>query len=433
MNKKILNLAIPNIISNITIPLIGIVDLAILGHLESEIYLGAVALGSMIFNTLYWSFSFLRMGTTGITAQAFGSRRFDDAIHTLSRALLVALFAGLALILLQLPIAKIAFYWLDGTAEVERFASEYFYIRIWAAPATISLFALNGWWTGMQNTKTPLVISLVVNMLNLCLNIIFIFVFGMKSDGVALGTVLAQYLGLGVSVVLLRRYYYKLFKYYYAKSVIQIDKLHQFFSVNANIFIRTMCLIFVFTFFTAKSASKGDTILVVNTLLLQFLFFYSYLMDGFAYAAEALTGRFIGASGKKQLGLVVRYLFGWGIAVSVLFTILYAFGSEWILSLMTSNIKILQQSEPYLVWVSLIPILSFASFLWDGIYIGATAAVAMRNSMLIATILIFIPAYIIATSHYENHGLWIAMLAFMLARGLVQTAIAKRVIFTNKI
>lgn len=432
MNKRILHLAVPNIISNITVPLVGMVDLAMMGHLDSVDYIAAIALGGMIFNFLYWGFGFLRMGTSGFTAQAYGKRNLADSIHTLARSLLMAILGALVLISLQYPIAKIAFWILKSEPEVELLAQNYFYIRIWAAPATIAMYAITGWYIGMQNTRFPLYIALVVNILNVLLNYIFVFIFHMGSDGVALGTVLAQYSGLIVALLLFKRYYYsRLMNYFTYKALKDLRLFIEFANVNKDIFIRTLCIIFVFTFFTSSSASVNKNILAVNTLLLQLFFIYSFFVDGFAYAAEALTGRYIGAKNPTLLHSAIRLLFRWGLGIGIGFTIAYAFSWQPIIKLMSDNENIIQIASEYAIWVIAMPILAFPSFLWDGIYIGATASAQMRNSMLIATIGIFIPIYMLLSTSLENHALWIALLAFLFVRGIAQYFMAPKAVYAK--
>lgn len=432
MNKKILQLALPNIVSNITIPLLGLVDMALMGHLGNNKYIGAIALGGVIFNLIYWSFAFLRMGTSGFTAQAYGEKNEAKAITILARALLVAVTAALLIVLLKGPIEWISFKLINGSNEVEQLAAEYFRIRIWAAPATISIFALSGWFLGMQNAKIPMMISILINIANIGFNCLFIFGLGMKSNGVALGTVLAQYLGLLFSLFLLNKYYRPLFKLIRKKTLLDLESMLLFFKVNRDIFLRTLCIITVFTFFTSRSAATNDTILAVNSLLLQFLLFYSYFIDGFAYAAEALTGRYIGANNFDRLRKVTRLLFIWGIALAIAYSLLYLFGNKFILQLLTNDQDILKAARPFLFWIVLIPAVGTASYLWDGIFIGATASKGMLYSMLGATLLVFFPLYFGLQNKLGNHALWLAMIAFMGSRGLFQTFIAKRAVFRHK-
>lgn len=429
MNKRILKLALPNIVSNITIPLLGLVDMALMGHLNNEKYIGAIALGGVIFNLIYWSFAFLRMGTSGFTAQAYGENDKSKAITILARAIIVAISAAILVIILQRPIEWIAFKLINGSTDVEHLAAEYFRIRIWAAPATISIYALSGWYLGMQNAKIPMFISILVNIVNIGCNFLFIFGFNMHSNGVALGTVIAQYTGLIFSLFLLKRNYSDLFKLIKKEAIFSIEAMIGFFKVNSDIFFRTLCIITVFTFFTSRSAATDDTILAVNSLLLQFLMFYSYFIDGFAYAGEALVGKYVGAHDLTKVKLVVRKLFISGLILTVIYSAVYYFGNDFILHLLTNNQAIIEAAAPYLFWVVLIPIISTSSYIWDGIYIGATASRGMLYSMLGATFLVFFPIYFWFKPQLGNHALWLAMVAFMGSRGLFQTLIVKRYVF----
>ncbi len=427
MNKKIINLALPNIVSNITVPLLGMVDIALMGHLDSKIFIGAIALGGMIFNVIYMGFGFLRMGTSGFTAQAFGARDLKESVLTFTRALSVGLLAGCLLIILQKPIEMIGFAIIGGSPEVETLAKSYYRIRIFAAPATISLYAITGWFIGMQNAKFPMFIAITINLLNIGFNVLFAIGLDMKSDGVALGTVCAQYCGLILAMILFRLYYFKITKYWSYEEMIQWKAVKNFFNVNKDIFIRTLCLIVTLSFFTAKSASSGDTILAVNTILFQFFLLFSFFIDGFAYAAEALTGKYIGAKDPGNLKKVIRKLFLAGLIIAAPFTLLYLLGDDLILRLLTDQENVLEASMPYRFWVVIIPIVSFAAFLWDGIYIGATASTMMRNLMLLATAL-FYPLYYILFPLWGNHGLWFAFVVFLAGRGVLQSVFYKKAV-----
>jgi MATE family multidrug resistance protein len=430
LNKEILRLTIPNIISNITVPLLGIVDLTLMGHLDNETYIGAIALGGMIFNFIYWGFGFLRMGTSGFTAQAFGKNDNEEIMAILSRALLVALSGSVLLILFQFPIDKLSFWLIDGSPQVEHYASMYFYIRIWAAPATISLYAFTGWFIGMQNAKTPMVIAVTVNVLNLLFNLLFVFVFDMKSNGVAWGTVLAQYCGLALAIFFFRKQYGRYLSYLNRKVMFELGAMKAFFRVNKDIFIRTLALIFAISFFTSKSAEVNDTVLAVNTILLQFLIFFSYFVDGFANAGEALAGRYIGAGDLAGLKRSVRLIFFWTGGVSIFFVLLNAFGGRLLIGFMTNNAEIIDASMVYLPWVVAIPVVAFAAFVWDGIYIGATSSVHLRNSILIALV-VFLAVYYLTLDRMGNHGLWLAMVCFLAVRGVYLSLFARRAIFNS--
>ncbi|PLW97772.1 MAG: MATE family efflux transporter [Marinilabiliales bacterium] len=425
MNKRILHLAIPNIISNLSVPLLGLADLALMGHMGSLQDLGAIALGGMIFNFIYWLFGFLRMGTTGFTAQSLGKRDLPQVVMHLSKALLAAIGSALLLLLFQSLISKLSFFIVDGSEQVEELTSVYFNIRIWAAPATISLYAITGWFIGMQNTRFPMIITIALNLLNIGFNVLFVFVFGMRSDGVALGTVLAQYCGLFLSLFFLFRYYGKLRKYFTFKGILD---LKEFFKVNSNLFIRTLLLILALSFFTVASAEQNDTILAVNTLLLQFFTIFSYFLDGFAYSAEALTGKFLGANSISRLRRMIKITFLWAGALSIVFSLLYLGGNNMLLSALTNKHDVIAAASPFLPWVIIIPLVTFPAFIWDGVYIGATASKQMRNVMIVATVVFFFPVYYFSRGSLGNHGLWLAFIVMMLSRSFLMTLMAKKVI-----
>lgn len=428
MNRKILRLAIPNIVSNVTIPLLGLVDLALMGHLDSEVYIGAIALGGVIFNFIYWGFSFLRMSTSGFTAQAYGEKDNTKSINILARALLVVAAASILILTLQTPIAWASFKIIGGSTDVETLARNYFSIRVWGAPAALSLFVFSGWFLGMQNARYPMIIAIAVNVVNIILSVIFVFALNMNSNGVALGTAISQYVGLAIALILFNKKYRGLLKDISQKAITDVKLLVEFFKVNTDIFIRTFCIILVFTFFTSKSASINDTVLAVNSLLIQLLLFFSFFIDGFAYAGEALVGKYIGSNSISKLRKVVKLLFIWGFGLALAFTLLYLPGINVILKLLTSQTDVIESAQTFLPWVILVPIASFASFIWDGIYIGATASKAMRNTLLISTFVFFAPVYYFLNPILGNHALWLGMLLFMFMRGVVQTVLYKKAI-----
>jgi MATE family multidrug resistance protein len=437
LNRQILKLAVPNIISNISIPLLGIVDMALMGHLESDAYIGAIALGSLIFNFIYWSLGFLRMGTSGFTAQAWGRRDLPETILVFSRAAMIALAVSLVLIILQKPIELLSFRVLNGETRVEELAMTYFRIRVWAAPAALGQFALLGFFLGMQNARLPMVVLVSTNLINLACNYLFVMKLDMGSDGVAYGTVIAQYSGLLIALFYFRKYFSRLFKYWSLRASLEGEKLKNFLRVNKDIFIRTMCLVVVFSIFTARSASSDagssgeETLLAVNSLLMQFFMFYSFLIDGFAHASEALTGKFIGAGDRDALKKSIRLLFVWGTGISILFTLIYLLAGKVIFGVLTNNPEVIANAKPYFFWVVMVPLISYAAFLWDGIYIGATAGREMRNAMLISTLVVFFPVYILAGKFWGNHGLWLAFMLFMLARSLSMQALSKKAVFSK--
>lgn len=371
MNKKILQLALPSIVSNITVPLLGLVDVAIVGHLGAASYIGAIAVGGMLFNIIYWLFGFLRMGTSGMTSQALGRRDLREVTRVLFRSVGVGILISLALLLLQYPIREIAFSLLDTTDEVERLATLYFNICVWGAPAVLGLYGFSGWFIGMQNSRFPMFIAITQNIVNIVASLIFVFVFGMKVQGVATGTLIAQYGGFGMAVFLWFAYYRKRLKVRFCwHEVMDKVAMRRFFQVNGDIFFRTLCLVAVTTFFTSTGARQGDIVLAVNTLLMQLFTLFSYIMDGFAYAGEALAGRYIGARNKSALSRMIRLLFSWGVGLSLSFTLLYGVGGKGFLSLLTNDSAVIQEAGTYFYWVLAVPFAGFAAFLWDGILIG---------------------------------------------------------------
>ena len=431
MNKTILKLAIPNIISNITIPLLGLVDMILMGHLGSATYIGAIALGGTIFSVLYSFFSFLRAGTTGFTAQAYGSNDKTETIYSLYRSICIGIPIIILILTLQNPIAKISQFLLDGSDDVKSLALSYFYIRIWAAPANIMLYCLNGWFVGMQNTKSPMFIAILINVFNIIFSILFVIVLKQNVTGVALGTVLAQYSGLTLAIILLIKDYRKYFIKIEKNILFDFKKIKRFFKVNTDLMIRSFLLIISIAFFTNQSAKLGDNILAINMILLQSFYIFSYFTDGFAYAGEALTGRFIGSKDAVSLRKTIKLLLIWGFSISIPFTILYGLFPSTFVKIISNDPNILEQIQPYYVYMIIIPIITFAAFIWDGIYIGATASKAVRNTMIIASIFVFLPAWYILVPSLENHGLWIAFLCFMLTRGIVMTLMAKKNIIQN--
>ncbi|MAT57475.1 MAG: MATE family efflux transporter [Ignavibacteriae bacterium] len=431
MNKQIFRLAIPNILSNLSVPLLSSVDTAVVGHLDKVSYLGAIAIGSMIFNFVYWAFGFLRMGTTGLTAQSFGKKSEQDQILILVRSIILALSAALLIILLQSLIKKVSFYLIDANYEVEFYAKEYFDIRIYAAPATLALYAFHGWFLGMQNAKYPLILAFFVNAANIFFNLLFIYQFDMKSDGVALGTVIAQYMGLMLAVFLYLKKYSDLKNFLIKNKILDLEPIKKFFKLNFDIFIRTLCLIFTFSFFTAESAEYNQNILAVNTILLQLWMILSYGVDGFAFASESLVGKYFGAGDKQNLTKVIKLSFVWALLLGFLLSITYwLFGKE-ILMLYTDKTELINLALTFFIWTIIAPLINSFSYIWDGIYIGAVATKPMRNSMLISTLLIFLPFYLLTKDIFGNHALWGAMLFFMAARGITLTLLSKKYIFNR--
>ena len=440
MNRRILQMAVPNIITNITVPLLGMVDMAIVGHL-SQSHIGAIAIGTSMFNLIYWNFGFLRMGTSGFTAQAYGARRLDEAVATLVRALALALAIAVALIVLQWPLAMLVRLAFNGSGEVMSLALSYFFVRIWAAPATLGLYAVKGWMIGMQNSRLPMWIAIALNIVNIVCSLVFVLLLHWGIKGVALGTVVAQYSGLALGLFFMRRYYGNVLRAHLdIRGSLCLLEMKRFFHVNADIFLRTVCLALVFAFITAASGKMSDEILAVDALLLQFFTLFSYIMDGFAYAGESLVGRYIGASDAKSLRQTVRLLMLWGVALTALFTVAYAFGGQHFLRLFSDKPDVIAAAKPYLFWVLIIPVCGFAAFLFDGIFIGATASRQMRDSMFVATAVFFAVYYGLRAllGLYQSHDipmwnnvLWTAFMSYLVLRGAMQALLLKPAVYSK--
>jgi MATE family multidrug resistance protein len=428
MNKEILRLAVPNILTNLTVPLLGMVDLNLMGHLNSSVFMGAVALGGVIFNFVYWGFAFLRMSMSGMAAQAFGKGDQQEMSLVLQRGLLVAFSGAILLLLFQVPVANLSFLLLEGSEEVKEIAMQYYYIRIWAAPAAISLMVFYGWFLGMQNAFYPMVISVTVNLVNVFCSFLFVKVFHMKAGGVALGSVAGQYVGFVLAIVFFFYKYRWVWNFFTNRLVILKNGFSRFMNVGGDIFIRTLSLIAVFTFFTSRSAGIGDVTLAANSALLQFLLLFSYFLDGFAFAAEAMVGRWFGANDKLTIKRIIGYLFRWGVILGIIFSLGYAIVGADLLRLFTDQENVISRGSEFLPWIVVLPLVSFPSYIWDGVYIGATASVLMRNSMVIAAVGFFFLPFFLLYPLIHNHALWLGMLLFMFARGVLLTILHPRLL-----
>jgi MATE family multidrug resistance protein len=414
------------ILSNISIPLLGMVDTAVVGHLSEPYYIGAVAVGALIFNFIYWGFGFLRMGTTGLTAQAFGADDSDELRAALGRAVITAVALSAILLSAQGHVLRAALGLVDASAEVEALAGVYFTIRIWSAPATLANYALLGWFIGMQNTRVPLVLLLATNLINIALDLAFVVGMGMDVDGVALASVIADYtgvaLGLALAVVELRRHPGE----WRAARLRDPARLRQMLSVNHNIFLRTLALIFSFAFFTAQGARQGDAILAANTVLLNFQTFMAYGLDGFAHAAEALVGRAMGQRRREDFIAAVRATAQWSALVALAFAALYALAGAQIIALLTNIAPVRQAAAVFLPWAMVSPLVSVWGFWLDGVFIGATRAAEMRNTMLVSAFGVYLPAWYVLQP-LGNHGLWLALMLFMAARAVTMGVVYRRI------
>ena len=410
-------IAAPMILSNVSVPLLGMVDTGVTGHLESPVYLGAVAIGAMIFSFLYTGVNFLRMGTTGITAQSFGADDNDGLRVSLGQALVVALLIALTLLLLQVPLGKLAMQLLGADAQTEVYALEYFSIRIWSAPGTLANFALIGWFIGLQNARIPLLIFLTINLTTIVLDLVFVLGFGMKVDGVALASVFAEYTGLAVggsfAIASLRRRE----GHWPLARLVNVSAYKAFFSVNANLFIRTMALMFTLGFVTAQGARLGSLVLAANAVLMNFQHLTSFGLDGLAHAAEALVGKAIGQKRRDALEESVRLTLKWSLIFSLGFTVVYLLAGPFIIRILTDLPEVRSTATRYLPWMIVSPLVSVWCFLYDGVYVGATRAKEMRNIMFVSTVVVFLPAWYLLQP-LGNHGLWLAFMLFMASRGI---------------
>lgn len=428
MNKEILRIAIPNIVSSITVPLMGIFSTAIAGHWgDSAQTIGALAIGVSIFNFIYWNCSFVRMGTSGFTAQAFGAGDFHETTIMLARAVAVSLLLGVAILVLQYPLGELSLWAMNGNAMV----ADYFYARVWAVPAGIMLFGLNGWFTGMQNAIIPMCTSITVNVVHVLLSLWFVFGFDMGIVGIAYASVVAQWSGLLISLLLLIVCFRKTLRRIDIREAFDLRPLREFFRVNADIIIRTFCIVAVYTFFTGASARMGDAdILAVNAMLMQIFTLFSYMNDGFAFAAEALTGRFVGARDEVSLHRCVRRCLGWTFLTSFVCIAIYVGWWRDIFMLFVSqnsadSASLLAVAGRYIGWVMVIPLAAAIPFMLDGVMVGATMTRIMRNSMLLSTAAYFAIFYCFSP-FVGNDALWLAFTLYMVIRGVLQYYMSHR-------
>ena len=428
MNREILRIALPNIISNITVPIMGIAGTMIAGHLgDSVATIGALAIGVSIFNFIYWNCSFIRMGTSGITAQAFGAGDNRTTTLMLARAITVSLVVGLIAIILQRPLGLGALAIMNGNELV----SDYFFARIWAVPAGVLLFGLNGWLTGMQNAIIPMIVAVLVNTIHVAFSIWFAFPLGMGIVGIAYASVVAQWTGVIITAAITWWHFRKSFVAIKWREVIDMQAMKEFFLINRDIIVRTLCIVATYTFFTAASARMGDdNILAVNTILLQLFTLFSYMNDGFAYAAEALTGRFIGARDVGSLRKAVRGCVIWCLVVAIIYIGVYiGWWRDLLMLFISSDAQdaevLLDYAGRYIGWIIAIPLAAAMPFVMDGIMVGATQSRIMRDSMILSTIAYFALFYAFKPI-IGNNALWLAFSSYMFLRGALQYFMSHR-------
>lgn len=424
-HRKILRMALPSIASNISVPLLGLADMAITGHLGAPRFIAAVALGSSAFSLLYWLWGFLRMGTSGLVVQALGAGEETEARHVFLRALAVAAVGTLSLWILQTPLSALLFTYFDGGPTVNPLAQRYFDLLIWGAPAVLGQYVLTGWFVAHQRARLPLYVALVQNSLNIPASLFFVFVLGWKVEGVALGTLLSQYAGLATALFFLGRHDDLRNWQFPFRDIFRRAALWRFFQVNRDIFLRTLFLVAVTSYFSVAGAAQGETILSANALLLQFYLVVSYFMDGFAYAGEALGGYYVGARDTFRLRATVRAVFLWAGSLAVVFSLVYILAGDVVVRLLTDLPSVRSVATTFLPYVWAIPLCSFAAFIWDGFYIGATATRGMLLSVALSSVLFFL-LYFCLRSHLGNHALWLSFISYLSLRGVIQTILWQR-------
>lgn len=412
-HRAVLAIAVPIMISNVSTALIGVVDTGIVGRIPDAAYIGGVALGSLIFTLVFWAFGFLRMGTTGLTAQALGSGDDSEVAAVLTRALAIAAACGAALILLQWPIRETSFALIQGSGRVESLARDYFDIRIWAAPVTLANYALLGWLIGLGRTGTGLALQLVLNLTNVAFDVLFVLGFGMDVRGVATGTLLAEIVAMAVGIALVRRHLGG-FGLRLGRSVFQADRMRRMLGVSGDIMIRTLALVFVFVWFTSMGARQGDTILAANTILMHFISLSAYFLDGLAFAAETLVGQAVGAAHRSGLLQAARITTRWSVGIACLVALALFLTGGRLVDLLSVDMSVRESARAFLPWAAAAPVLGVWAFQLDGIFIGATRTIDMRNAMLASTA-IFLAAWWLLMP-WGNHGLWGAFYVHYLAR-----------------
>lgn len=419
MDREILRLAGPCIVMNVTVPLLGLVDLAIVGHLGSEHYIGAIAIGTMMFNVMYWLLGFLRMGCSGLTAQSFG--RGGKGNSVLSRFLFIALATAIAILVLQWPLRWLfeqLFFTTPESESVRAYVRTYFNICIWGAPAVLGQYVMTGWFVGMQNTRIPMIVSIVQNIVNILCSLLLVYVFGLKISGVAGGTLIAQWVGFLLAVMAVPRVAAGLRLRWAAEDVDQSPTLKDILTINRDLFFRTLCLVAVNLYFTTVGSWQGTMMLAVNTVLMTLFTLFSYFMDGFAYAGEALCGKYAGAADHEALKATVKHLLAWGTLVVAVFTLVYVIGGKPFLRLLTSEMEVVDASIRYLPWAWLIPAAGMMAFIYDGVFIGLADGRSMFRATAVATLVFFV-LQLSLSKPMSNHALWLALIIYLILRGLL--------------
>jgi MATE family multidrug resistance protein len=415
--RRVWAVAWPIMVSNVSVPLVGIVDTAVVGHLPNPTFIGAVALGAVVFSFIYWGFGFLRMGTTGLVAQDFGARDFDELRATLARALLLAGTLGLMVLILRNAAGEIAFWALEGSAVVEGYARDYYDVRVFGAPATLVNYAILGFVIGIQNTRAALLLMLALNLTNVFLDVVFVMGFGWGVEGVAAASVISEYAATIFGFLLVRRILVQMGGRWQSYRLFNRSRMKTLLGVNVNIFLRTLCLLLAFFHFTSSSARLGDVVLAANAVLLHFQNFMAYSLDGFAHAAEALAGSAYGAKDRRAFRSAVRASTVFAAIVAIAYCAVYGLFGSSIVAAITGIADVRSTAEEFLPWLVLTPIVSVWSFMLDGIFIGTTRTVAMRNAMFVSLV-VFLGAVWLFLPIWGNHGLWAALIVLMVVRAV---------------
>ncbi len=440
INAQILRLAIPSILANITIPLVGVVDTAIVGHIANATFIGGIAIGTMLFDLLYWNFGFLRVGTSGMTAQAFGRGDRVECARLLSQSIGIALFGSVLIWVLQYFFVNVALMLVPCSNEVADFAREYFFIRVWAAPATLSLMAFKGWFIGMQDTISPMLTDIVVNLVNMGVSYVLAVYTPLQALGVAYGTLIAQFTGLIVAVLILLMKYRSIWQGLSLwRLAVDTQRMRRLLSLNGSLFVRSLCFMIVYVGFTSLASKYGDVELAISTIMMKLFMLFSYFVDGFAYAGEALVGKEIGKHDDPQshhqvnplqLSTVIRLLFVWSLGVGIIFTLIFYVWSDEFYRAMTSDSIVLEGLTKYTGWLIAMPIVSTLAFMWDGVYAGATAGKQIRNAMVYAA-LGFVAMYLATNQFVGVQSIYIAYFAHLLARVVYLTYAWPRIARVN--
>ena len=437
LNREILRLAVPSILANITIPLVGIVDTAIVGHLSDAAAIGGIAIGTMLFDLLYWNFGFLRIGTSGLAAQAYGAGRKDECRKILVQSLTLALLATLFVWAIQWFFVNAVLAVVPCSEEAALIAREYFYVRIWAAPATLMLFTFKGWFIGMQDTKSPMATDILVNAVNMAASYYMAVYVGQGVIGVAYGTIIAQYSGLFLAVaIMVLKYGIIHIGTREILAAMKWPELKRMMSLNGNLFIRSLCFMVVYVGFSALMSQYGDVELAVGSIIMKLFMFFSFFVDGFAYAGEALVGKAFGEQSaisyqQSDIRKIIRLLFNWSIGVGLFFTAIYAVLGDESIAIMTSDSEVLAAAKPYMGWLIAMPLVSALAFMWDGVYVGATAGVQIRNAMIWAAVA-FVAGYLATFTWLGPQALYLAYFAHLIARVVYLTIERKKIYDENE-